>query len=208
MQFIGIIRRRRGQQTPHASWAAGDCRQTWLALCCVVATAISAAQAADRGEATWRGQAAAVQPPFYDPENPDYTRLQRPAEGLAGLPTDRQGYVDWMKALREGQIQPRSDLKGLARAEPLDLDIVMKNTKEMPNVVFPHRAHTLWLDCSNCHPAIFEPKAGAHKITMAEIFRGRYCGVCHDRVAFITFFSCDRCHRLAADGKWMSPAGR
>ena len=29
-----------------------------------------------------------------------------------------------------------------------------------------------------------------------DIFRGRYCGVCHDRVAFVTFFSCDRCHAV------------
>jgi hypothetical protein len=31
---------------------------------------------------------------------------------------------------------------------------------------------------------------------MADIFRGQYCGMCHDRVAFITFFSCMRCHSV------------
>jgi hypothetical protein len=29
---------------------------------------------------------------------------------------------------------------------------------------------------------------------MINIFRGQYCGKCHDRVAFVTFFSCYRCH--------------
>jgi c(7)-type cytochrome triheme protein len=78
----------------------------------------------------------------------------------------------------------------------LDLDVVMKNTKEMPYVRFPHQSHTLWLDCSNCHPVPFVPKSGANPVSMNEIFRGQYCGMCHDRVAFITFFSCDRCHSI------------
>jgi c(7)-type cytochrome triheme protein len=141
---------------------------------------------------------------FYDATNPDFAALQKPNESLRGFPIDRQGYVDWMKALNDSLIRPHADLAGTVQVAPLDLDVVMKNTKEMPQVVFPHRSHTLWLDCSNCHPAIFEPRAGANPISMAEIFRGRYCGVCHDRVAFITFFSCDRCHsgpRAATPGK-------
>lgn len=133
---------------------------------------------------------------FYDRANPDYATLQKANESLAGFPVDRQGYVDWMKALATGAIKPLADLHGRDPIQPMDLDVVMKNTKQMPHVLFPHRSHTLWLDCSNCHPAIFEPKAGANPISMGEIFRGRYCGVCHDRVAFITFFSCDRCHSV------------
>jgi c(7)-type cytochrome triheme protein len=82
----------------------------------------------------------------------------------------------------------------------------MKNTKEMPFVRFPHYAHTLWLDCSNCHPAPFEPRSGSTSITMADIFRGKYCGMCHDRVAFITFFSCQRCHSVPQPGG-LAPSG-
>jgi len=74
--------------------------------------------------------------------------------------------------------------------------VILKNTKEMPWVRFPHSSHTLWLDCSNCHPAPFVAKAGANTIMMADIFRGKYCGMCHDRVAFVTFFSCARCHSV------------
>lgn len=44
---------------------------------------------------------------------------------------------------------------------------------------------------------------------MNDIFRGRYCGMCHDRVAFVTYFSCERCHS-AAHGPvkpwWEAPA--
>ncbi len=87
-----------------------------------------------------------------------------------------------------------------AVTEVLDLDVIMRNTREMPPVRFPHKAHTLWLACANCHPEPFEPRAGANRIAMADIFRGRYCGVCHDRVAFITFYSCPRCHSVGAGG--------
>jgi len=31
----------------------------------------------------------------------------------------------------------------------------------MDHVRFPHKAHTQWLTCSNCHPQIFIPKLGA-----------------------------------------------
>lgn len=134
---------------------------------------------------------------FHDPANPDRVHLQDYDQAMAGLPKDANGFPDWMRALREGAIKPRGSLTGRDVMDVLDLDIVMKNTKEMPWVRFPHRAHTEWLTCSNCHPRPFEAKAGATRIQMAEIFRGRYCGQCHDRVAFITFFSCARCHSVA-----------
>lgn len=134
--------------------------------------------------------------PFHDPDNPDYATLQDPAAALAGYPTDPTGLSDWMKMLDQGLIQPRADLKGSGRMEVLDLDIVMKNTKEMPWVRFPHRSHTLWLACSNCHDGIFVARAGANAIDMNKIFRGQFCGVCHDRVAFQTMFACHRCHSV------------
>lgn len=133
---------------------------------------------------------------FYDPANPGLPLLQKANEALAGFPVDSYGKVDWVAALRSGLIAPRADLEGEDRMEVLDMDIVMKNTRQMPYVLFPHGAHTQWLDCSNCHPAIFESRAGAHQITMNDIFRGEYCGKCHDRIAFVTYFSCERCHRV------------
>lgn len=134
---------------------------------------------------------------FYDPKNPDLKHLQQHDDAMTGIPRDANGFPDWMRALKEGLIQPRTGLAPGAAMGVLDLDVVMKNTKEMPYVRFPHKSHTLWLDCSNCHPLPFEPRAGAARITMADIFRGKYCGMCHDRVAFVTFFSCQRCHSVA-----------
>jgi c(7)-type cytochrome triheme protein len=138
---------------------------------------------------------------FYDPANPDYLTLQRPYDAMRHLPKDSVGFPDWMRALLQKTITPRSSLSGKDKMEVLDLDVIMRNTKEMPNVLFPHRSHTLWLACSNCHPAPFAPVAGGNRISMADIFRGQFCGMCHDRVAFVTFYSCNRCHSVAQGSK-------
>lgn len=137
--------------------------------------------------------------PIHDESNPDFLRLQRIDDATRHMKRDVVGFPDWMAALRSGVIAPRAGLSATDKMNVLDLDVVMRNTKEMPYVRFPHQSHTLWLDCSNCHPVPFIPKAGANPVSMSEIFRGQYCGMCHDRVAFITFFSCDRCHSVPQD---------
>lgn len=166
----------------------------------------SAASLADEGSVAGAVEAHAARrtierSDFYDPANPGNRALQRHDDATRQLPQDNVGFPDWMKALLQGGITPRSDLSGKGEMDVLDLDVVMRNTKEMPNVRFPHRAHTLWLACSNCHPAPFAPVAGANRIQMADIFRGQFCGMCHDRVAFVTFYSCSRCHSVPQEAK-------
>ncbi|HUS55503.1 MAG TPA: c(7)-type cytochrome triheme domain-containing protein [Thermohalobaculum sp.] len=75
----------------------------------------------------------------------------------------------------------------------LDLDIVFTETAGQPYVVFPHRQHTEWLDCANCHPAIFKAKRGANDFGMLDVLNGEYCGRCHGAVAF-PLTECKRCH--------------
>ena len=133
---------------------------------------------------------------LYDPTNPDYPTLQQSNEALGGLELDKKGAIDWMKALNSSFITPRADLLGTGKMQVLDVDIIMRNTKGMPYVKFPHSSHTRWLACSNCHENIFISKAGANPVTMTKIFRGQYCGVCHGQVAFIATFSCERCHSI------------
>ncbi len=140
---------------------------------------------------------AADQDSFYDSANPAFAQLQKADQALAGMPLDRAGFIDWMRMLDDGQISPRDSLSGAGRAQALDLDILLKNTRQMPWVRFPHSSHTRWLDCANCHPSPFEQRAGAARITMESIFRGQWCGMCHDRVAFITHLACDRCHSVS-----------
>ncbi len=132
---------------------------------------------------------------YYAPAESAVGTLQKAHSALAGFPADRTGRVDWVAALRRGVIEPRADLYGERQMTVMDLDVVMTDTRAMPYVVFPHKAHTEWLDCRNCHDGIFKPQAGANPISMNAIFKGRYCGVCHDKVAF-SVYVCDRCHSL------------
>ena len=140
---------------------------------------------------------------IHDPANTAISALQEPAEALSAFPLDRRGGVDWVKAIDLGIIQPRADLKGQGTMPVLDMDIMFKNTGQMPWVKFPHSAHTKWLACSNCHPAIFIQKKGANKITMDGILAGEHCGRCHDKVAF-ALWTCERCHSVPHEG---TPAG-
>ena len=153
------------------------------------------AQIQDQEEHPARKAITAVR--IHDPHNHDLKHLQNYDAAVAGISKDANGFPDWMRALREGAIKPRSTLSGTdVPSDELNLDIIMKNTKEMPWVRFPHLPHTQWLTCSNCHPHPFEARTNSTKIKMADIFNGQYCGMCHDRVAFISFFSCMRCHSV------------
>ena len=131
---------------------------------------------------------------LHDPENVGMKWLQNPADALGRLPSDSAGNkVDWIRAFEDGYIQPRSSLHGKKPVKLLDTDILLNNTGSLPRVRFPHRQHTMWLDCSNCHEKIFKSKAGATPITMAKILEGQYCGVCHGAVSF-PLTECNRCH--------------
>lgn len=134
---------------------------------------------------------------IHDATIPAVDTLQPPRPPLSQLPEGKAGnYVDWVKALESGKINPRFDRLD-PKAEPviMNLDIVREVKGSMPDVVYPHKQHTEWLDCSNCHPAIFVPQKGANQISMASILLGQKCGVCHGKVAFpINAQTCRRCH--------------
>ena len=132
---------------------------------------------------------------IHDPANPGTHSLQWPSEAFQDLPKTRDGNrVDWVQALNEGLIRPWYDLEDPdAEVFTLDLDIVREVKGSMPDVVYPHQAHTEWLDCTNCHDGIFVPEKGKNQISMAGILLGQQCGVCHGRVAF-PVSDCRRCH--------------
>lgn len=132
-----------------------------------------------------------------DPANPEVGLLQPPLEVYGSLPKsqgDLGNGINWVAALNDGKIKPRWDRNDMA-AEPMvmDMSVVRVPKGTMPDVVFPHKQHTEWLDCSNCHPAIFVPQQGANQINMAAIILGQKCGVCHGKVAF-PVSECRRCH--------------
>jgi c(7)-type cytochrome triheme protein len=134
-----------------------------------------------------------------DPKGPAIGILQEPREGLgeiAKLAPDTAGnQVRWVEALEKGVINPRSNLLPGTQINVLDQDILLNLKGGMPIVRFPHRAHTLWLDCSNCHEHLFKSKFGANKLSMFSILQGEQCGVCHGAVSF-PLTECNRCHSV------------
>lgn len=145
---------------------------------------------------------------IHDPDNEATHALQPPKEAYQGLPKSVYGnHIDWVKALDDGLLRPRADRLN-SNEEPfvMDLDIVRPVKASMPDVVFPHRQHTEWLACSNCHPAIFIPQRGANQINMSAIMLGQKCGVCHGKVAFpINTQSCKKCHSKPKPEGWKPP---
>lgn len=133
---------------------------------------------------------------LHDPANPSLRFLQEPGQALSVLAPDSAGNkVDWVAAVRSGQINPRTSLEGKRIPEKHDSEIIMKNTLSFPFVRFPHDAHNLWMSCEMCHDAIFEPVIDGNDITMSKILDGEYCGVCHGAISF-PLTECNRCHSV------------
>jgi len=111
------------------------------------------------------------------------------------LPRDKLGGVEWVRALEEKLITPKPGLKPEDKPQMVfdyNIELVPAGLPAF-KVVYPHKAHTEWLGCTNCHTEIFQMKKGADHITMAKIFAGEFCGRCHGKVSF-ALTSCWRCH--------------
>jgi c(7)-type cytochrome triheme protein len=137
-----------------------------------------------------------AQDEIHDPANPGLGLLHSPTEALSVLPrADAGDQVNWIKALDENDIKPLTSIGSNTQPEVLDLDVLLRNTDEMGMVNFPHKQHTEWMTCKNCHESIFKFKAGATKFGMFDILNGEYCGRCHSAVAF-PLTECNRCHNV------------
>ena len=121
------------------------------------------------------------------------------------LPRDEDNKVDWERATEEGLINARASIDENSGEENImDFRVVIKfNDMLIKDVVFSHAVHTYWLNCSSCHPKIFNPEIATNHMTMKEMREGKYCGKCHGLVAFPTGVvdapnfraNCLRCHR-------------
>jgi c(7)-type cytochrome triheme protein len=112
------------------------------------------------------------------------------------LPAPDGNQIDWVGSIRSERISPAASLFDTA-PEPMRFGRLLQIDADWSMVspaVFPHDEHLAWLDCSQCHPGLFniEKKATAG-FGMAGILDGRYCGACHHRVAF-PLGDCRRCH--------------
>jgi c(7)-type cytochrome triheme protein len=104
--------------------------------------------------------------------------------------------IDWVQAIDDGLIEPEQSIldEGF---EPIEFskELVLEAEWAMISpAVFPHDAHSQWLDCANCHPDIFNiKKKTTEHFEMRYNLQGKFCGVCHLRVAF-PMDDCKRCH--------------
>ena len=133
----------------------------------------------------------------HDPTAPGLAFLQQPSEALAVLPPDSVGNrVRWVEAIDDGAIAPRTRLDPTTRVQLRRTAIYLDIGGAAGIVRFPHREHSIWLDCRNCHSELFEMRAGETMISMSRILEGERCGLCHGAVSF-PLTECGRCHSLA-----------
>jgi c(7)-type cytochrome triheme protein len=112
--------------------------------------------------------------------------------------------INWEKAEEQGLIKPADYIEGVSVKKgqmKVNPDFALKAKVEgMPDIIFSHSKHTVWNGCELCHPSIFVGiKKGITKYTMIELFEGKYCGVCHVKVAF-PMTNCQRCHSKPVSG--------
>jgi c(7)-type cytochrome triheme protein len=117
---------------------------------------------------------------------------------VQAMPTDIAGDVDWVAATRRGLVQPVDLLEGVTprRAKMrVDRDVELRTVGTwMNDVIFSHRRHVGWIACELCHPEVFPiARRGDVRYRMADMRTGRYCGACHQGVAF-PISTCQRCH--------------
>ncbi len=141
------------------------------------------------------------------PDNIDHKAIQTSAKRIGAewrpenlpegqLPLDRFQMIDWLALKRFDAFKPLVSLDKNYKEEIRDNRILfVGKTDSVDNVLFDHRTHSDWIDCSTCHPAIFKAELGGNRIRMMEMARGRFCGHCHGRVSF-TFADCKRCHNI------------
>jgi len=115
------------------------------------------------------------------------------------MPKERGGNgINWEQAENAGLIQLIDYVEGLSTKRspmPTQKDFTIGATVEgVPEIIFSHKKHTTWNGCEVCHPDIFVGvKKGAEKYSMIDLFAGKYCGACHNTVAFPQN-DCGRCH--------------
>lgn len=103
--------------------------------------------------------------------------------------------IDWDEALKRELIKPLSFLKNKSEDIPFEKKLnIDADWGRISPAIFTHKTHAKWLECSNCHPDIFNiKKKSTAQFTMANILKGKFCGACHLNVAF-PMNDCKRCH--------------
>ena len=142
---------------------------------------------------------------LHNPDLIDHAKIKQVAERVGAqwhpenlnngrLPVDRFGLIDWLKMKRDNVFVPIASLQNDYKERTRDNKILfISKSNFVNNVLFDHKVHSDWIDCSSCHPALFIDKLGGNDMKMRDMSKGRYCGHCHGKVSF-KFADCKRCH--------------
>ena len=145
-----------------------------------------------------------------DPDRIDHREVKEVAERIGAewnyerlpdgkIPRDRFGFIDWLALKEKGVFRPISSLSKGSKEEVRDNKILfITKGASVKNVLFDHKIHSSWIDCSACHPMIFKDRLGENEIWMKDMADGESCGHCHGKVSF-TFADCLRCHSQPRD---------
>jgi c(7)-type cytochrome triheme protein len=131
-----------------------------------------------------------VQEEVIRPPDIDWTGLYQ------GLPRDKKGAVDWMRALDEKLITPKPGIDPAAEpASTTDSEIVFTPADNPGKAAtFRHATHTQWLACKNCHSGIFKKRDENLQFTHDDMEKEKkYCGACHFTVVVVKS-GCKGCH--------------
>jgi len=120
------------------------------------------------------------------------------------FPLSKLGYINWVELDELDAFEPLSSLgddvptEGVRETQIL-FAMPEKYAFMLDNVLWSHKIHSTWINCSICHEStpqreqIFTKTAGETRVSMIEIKEGKSCGTCHDRVSFHVS-DCKRCH--------------
>jgi c(7)-type cytochrome triheme protein len=74
---------------------------------------------------------------------------------------------------------------------------VLFSLKKGGNVTFSHESHVsgVGLSCTACHPNLYVTSKKHGHVTMADMQKGKSCGLCHNgKKAFSVKGDCQKCH--------------
>ena len=108
------------------------------------------------------------------------------------IPVDRFGFIDWLELKESNVFNPIHSLNKDFNNEVRDNKILFKSKSKLKNVLFDHKVHSTWINCSSCHPEVFRESL-ENNVKMKRMSKGKFCGYCHGKVSF-TFADCKRCH--------------
>lgn len=67
-------------------------------------------------------------------------------------------------------------------------------SKDADPVTFSHAKHMAKAKCSDCHTKIWPMQKGVRKMTMENMYEGKYCGTCHNEKKAFAITDCAKCH--------------